>query len=125
MGDLCESRGLDYTWCHSGAHIMEEWEDWGRDGMTSEREACESPCQQEGKDYWWCYTDGKESDWGYCSPPGEVVPVVFTIKGQECTSGCAQHGKSYWWCNKSLRKRVTTGVQCGPTTSLTTLTGGT
>merc|ERR1712032_1455910 len=68
------------------------------------RMMCPSICERKTEDYWWCRdNDQDSSSWDYCSPPGQVRPVQYTMHGHACLGLCDQHGENYWWCPKSRR----------------------
>ena len=43
------------------------------------------------------------SSWDYCSPPGLVKTVQFTVRSEPCITECIQGHRNYHWCHKSQR----------------------
>jgi len=105
----CKKGSEDHYWCWIAWHSDTSWEYCGLEGQTRYGVRCIGECAQKGEDYWWCYTEygryesSKGTKWEYCSPPGQVKRVVYTVNGQECIGPCATQGKNYWWCYRSVR----------------------
>ena len=91
--------GQKYTWCYTNAYrtnTANGW--WGYQGWwgycslvgyTINKKPCTDECSRKGTSYWWCHTGKKESSsWDYCSPPGLVQPVQFTVHGRPCITEC-------------------------------------
>jgi len=93
-----------YHWCLTNRYQLEEEDWWGscsaKPGHTTGKNKCSDECARRGENYFWCHTSG--NNWEYCSPPGLVKPVQFTVRGSPCISECRQGGKNYHWCYKNL-----------------------
>jgi len=113
--DSCSAKNENYFWCWTNAHANGQSDYWKKCGTSKGDQSytvkgvpCRNICEMKestlSNNYWWCRDDDQDPDsWDYCSPPGQVRPVEYTIYGHACLGLCAQQGENYWWCSKSPR----------------------
>merc|ERR1711971_986936 len=110
--DSCTAKNESYFWCWTNAQnvVADYWEKCGTSkgdqSYTVKGVPCQSGCEMKRKSlteyYWWCSDNDQDpSSWDYCSPPGQVRPLQYTMHGHACLGLCDQHGENYWCCTAS------------------------